>query len=91
MSRSPYAVTSALVVACPGCKAPIGKRCVAKAGYDMQHCHSTRRRLADEHRTREVNPKLLPPLEHEYLPAREPLPRRAPDLCPDDSHDKVKP
>ena len=61
MSRSPYAVTSALVVACPGCKALIGKRCVAKAGYDMQHCHSARRRLADEQRTREVNPEVKKP------------------------------
>lgn len=100
MSRSPYTVTSPLVVACPECPAGIGQPCV-KEFYTygtiephikaMQRSHSARRRLADDQRTREVNPKLLPPLEHECLPAREPLPQRIPDLCPDDSRDEVKP
>lgn len=93
MSRSPYAVTSALVVACPECPAGIGQPCV-KEFYTygtiephikaMQRSHSARRRLADEQRTREVNSKLLPPLEHDYLPTHEPLPPRVPDLCTDD-------
>jgi hypothetical protein len=60
MSCSPYATTSALSVACPGCKATIGKRCVAKAGYgELSHCHSARRRAADAQRTQEVNPEVM--------------------------------
>jgi hypothetical protein len=58
MSRSPYAVTSALSVMCPGCKAAVGKRCMAKGGYEMAHCHSARRRAADAQRTQEVNPEV---------------------------------
>lgn len=57
MTRSPYAVTSALIVACPGCKAPIVQRCVSKRkpSYDLAHYHPARRKAADEQRTREVN------------------------------------
>lgn len=58
---------------------------------NLKRVHPARRRLADDQRTREVNPKLLPPLEHDYIPIREPLPQRIPDLCPDDSRDEVKP
>ena len=96
MSRSPYAVTPASIVACPHCKMPMGKVCIrwckkTKTMVETGRCHSARRRLADEQRTREVNSKLLPPLEHDYIPIREPLPQRIPDLCPDDSRDEVKP
>lgn len=97
MYRSPYAVTPALTVACPprpeGCGATIGEWCVRPiigpsgiTGYERRlRCHSARRRLADEQRTREVNPDLDPP---SYLPVREPLPPRIPDLCPDDVRDE---
>lgn len=38
------------------------------------------------------NLSLLPDLDPpSHLPAREPLPPRTPDLCPDDSQDKGKP
>ena len=54
MSRSPYAVTSALVVACPKCKAVVGHDCTRKDGTVRFLVHPARRRLADEQRTREV-------------------------------------
>lgn len=66
MSRSPYAVTPASIVACPQCKVPIGKVCVrwckkSKVMVETGRCHSARRRLADEQRTREVNPEVMKP------------------------------
>lgn len=97
MSRSPYAVTSPFGEACPACGAAANRQCVSlskdprKRGQLRMKAHPARRRLADEQRTREVNSKLLPPLEHDYIPIREPLPQRIPDLCPDDSRDEVKP
>ena len=78
MSRSPYAVTSAIVVACPprsenGCGAAIGEPCwtlrVDKESFtrpklvrvNLKRVHPARRRLADEQRTREVNPEVMKP------------------------------
>jgi hypothetical protein len=71
MTRSAYAVTSARIVACTGCKAAIGKPCVAKNGLDMYHCHSARRKAADAKRTREVNPEAIKPF---FTPSPEPIP-----------------
>ena len=65
MSRSPYTVTSALVVACPTC--PAGMQCfrsdMRKPGSMARKikCCNERRRLADEQRTREVNPEVMKP------------------------------
>ena len=67
MSRSPYAVTSALVVACPRCGALAGMQCfrsdMRKPGSMARKikCCNERRRLADEQRTREVNPEVIKP------------------------------
>ena len=58
MTRSAYAILSALAVPCDkvsgGCGAAIGKRCTAKSGLEMAHCHTSRRKAADAQRTREV-------------------------------------
>ena len=58
MTRSPFTVLSALAVPCDkatgGCGAAIGKRCTAKSGLEMAHCHTSRRKAADAQRTREV-------------------------------------
>jgi hypothetical protein len=59
MTRSAYAATSARIVACTGCKAAIGNPCAAKNGLEMYHCHSARRKAADEQRTEEVRQSLL--------------------------------
>lgn len=61
MTRSPYAVTSALVVACPECKAVVGHGCTRKDGTVRFLVHPARRRAADEQRTREVNPEVMKP------------------------------
>jgi len=68
MTCSPYAVTSALVVACPTCKAMAGQRCFTSGAlhsgrHDQRKFKAcaTRRRLADEQRTREVNPEVMKP------------------------------
>ena len=67
MSRSPYAVTSAVVVACPKCKAVVGAHCTSMStdmrdrGKTRKNVHPARRRLADEQRTREVNPEVIKP------------------------------
>jgi hypothetical protein len=66
MSRSPYATTSALSVACPNmalapngtmvsCGAFVGEACVNYEGAELKRSHSARRKAADEQRTREVN------------------------------------
>jgi hypothetical protein len=63
MTRSAYATTSALSVACPECKQSTGSHCVR---YDLgsnesvtrYRSHSARRRAADAQRTQEVNPKV---------------------------------
>ncbi len=137
MTRSPFTVFSAITVPCDkaagGCGAVIGKRCTAKSGLEMAHCHTFRRKAADAQRTREVQdnteraqesilyPRLFDntvpgkPLSSEglmklkaalefskkigttpgyhldlnppgFLPMREPLPPRVPDLNPDDAH-----
>jgi hypothetical protein len=67
MSRSPYATTSALSVACPECRVGIGQACV-REHYTygkvephvqaLQRSHSARREAADAQRTQEVNPKV---------------------------------
>lgn len=59
MARSAYAVTSALIVACPECYANKGEACwsfgdITSAPRQLKRSHSARRRLADEQRTREV-------------------------------------
>ena len=58
MTRSAFTVFSALAVPCDkasgGCGAAIGKRCTAKSGLEMAHCHTSRRKAADAQRTREV-------------------------------------
>lgn len=61
MTRSPYAVTSALAVACPECCQDVGQVCIDCDGKPMKRSHPARRRLADEKRTREVNPKVMKP------------------------------
>lgn len=67
MTRSAYAVTSALIVACPRCRALVGMQCFRT---DMRKpsamarkikCCNERRRLADERRTQEVNPEVMKP------------------------------
>ena len=118
MTRSAFTVFSALTVPCDkatgGCGAAIGKRCTAKPGLEMAHCHTFRRKAADAQRTREVNPEVMkrevgkdfdsyctecqavtcvhviealndlnPP---DFLPMREPLPPRIPDLNADDEY-----
>ena len=81
MSRSAYATVSALSVACPRCKAAIGKSCrrlvTDSINYvrptlvqvDCKRSHSERREAADEQRTREVQAKIsaLPQDVHEEL------------------------
>ena len=135
MTRSAFTVFSALVVPCDkasgGCGAASGKRCTAKSGLEMAHCHTSRRKAADAPRTREVQgnaararesilyPRLFDntvpgkPLSSEglvklkaalefskkigttpgyhldlnppdFLPMREPLPPRIPDLDPNE-------
>lgn len=72
MSCSSYAVTSALVVACPpraygkdgmlvSCGAQPGYGCIRTDGEPRALVHPARRRLADEQRTREVNPEVMKP------------------------------
>ncbi len=72
MTRSAYAVTSALSVECPpwsrgdsgmleSCGSPIGKHCIRTDGTTAKVSHSARRKLADEQRTREVNPEVMKP------------------------------
>lgn len=70
MSRSPYATTSALSVACPpharnaesgfleSCGAAIGEGCKRTDGTTRFLVHSARRCAADAQRTQEVNPKV---------------------------------
>lgn len=94
MTRSAYATTSALTVACPLCKEPAGKACHAFNGDPRKRCHSARRKAADAARTLETNPRIystddvdilsseIPP----EIPIREYAPERRPDLCPD-AHD----
>jgi hypothetical protein len=67
MSRSPYAVTSALRVVCPECEAAQGNPCIKVEFPEptvrlnkLRSC-STRRRAADNARTREVNPEVMKP------------------------------
>lgn len=60
MPRSPFAVTSALTVACPECDVFPGIHCRSMStdmrdrGKPLKRAHKARRRLADEQRTREV-------------------------------------
>lgn len=66
MSRLAYAVTSALTVACPECYANTGESCwtfgdITKPARRLKRSHPARRRLADEKRTREVNPEVMKP------------------------------
>ena len=59
MTRSAFTVLSALTVPCDkasgGCGAAIGKRCTAKSGLEMAHCHTSRRKAADDVDTLEVH------------------------------------
>ena len=64
MTCSPYAVTSVLNVSCPECLARAGEQCrrYSQTGEFRKHSkrsHPARRRLADEQRTREVNPEVM--------------------------------
>lgn len=66
MSHSPFAVTSALVVACPECRSMKDERCQrfdARAGHYvfLTRVHSSRRRLADLERAKQVNPEVMKP------------------------------
>lgn len=59
MTRSAFAVKSALTVACPECRSSKDERCQrfnARAGHYvfLERVHPARRRIADEQRTREV-------------------------------------
>lgn len=61
MTRSPYAITSALVVPCPACNAPTNWPCASlstdarKRGKPRAKAHPARRKAADDRRTAEVN------------------------------------
>jgi hypothetical protein len=61
MSRSPYATTSALSVACPRCNAATGEHCQSKyvKGRVLERSHPARREAADAQRTQEVNPEVM--------------------------------
>jgi hypothetical protein len=69
MTRSPYATTSALIVACPSvsiiggklvsCGMPSGESCLNMKHKPLKRCHSARRRAADAKRTQEVNPEVM--------------------------------
>jgi hypothetical protein len=93
MTRSAYAVTSSLTVACPTCWAEVGAHChvyTRGAKVKAARSHSSRRKAADTLRTQEVNPNLvdtheIPPEIH-VDPDRHAV-QRIPDLCPDESKD----
>ena len=74
MTRSAYAVSSALTVFCPTCNARIGQPCKGKEFAQISRCHPARRALADKKRTAEVQAKISALSRDAFGRLFEPLP-----------------